>query len=373
MKKKLSILFLTVMFTLLFSVGVMANTQDTVIVPTKYYGNEAELTKSYTYTNNAVIDEYERGVIVPLKVNQPGTIKVVVNYARLEKDVIIELCSDKECTNVIGWGGSSSIGDVSDENYFSVTNAGIYYLKIYTGYTFNNSTFTNSFSLKMSEYTKSDKTIKSGQTITYYRHNANDVYWFKYKAENTGKVTVNVTKRYGSYITLANSKKKPLLEKEWVSDSDGNYQTSFMVKKGTTYYFGVTAIGDDSINTISVKNTAVKEKSGSTKKKAVSIKAKKKIKGIIAVGEKKADWYKFSLKKKKAVTFTLNGDIKGSLKFTVYNKKGKKIDSYTWSGGQRKLKLTYSTTYGKVKKGTYYVKISRADSKSSGSYTLKWK
>lgn len=360
---------------LVMSTGILA--AETLVSPNMYYGNEKAATKTYTYTQNNKLDGSSNyhGVVIPVKVTAAGTVRFDFKFTTLQQDVSAELYSDAACTNVIDWIGSYGVGEVSGMAYCPVTKAGTYYLRLESYVSSYPSTpaFTNSIAVYARTYTRADKTIKSGQTITYYRNSSSDAYWFKYKAEKTGKVTVSVTKKYGSDITLCNSKKKALTEEVYVSEAVGNYKTSFAVKKGTTYYFKVTAIGSDEVNTISVKNTAIKEKSGAKKKKAVNIKAKKTVKGTILPGSKTADWYKFSVKKKKAVTINLDGEVTGSIKFTVYTKSGKKVGTYTWYGGKQKLQLTYSTTYGKVNKGTYYIKMVRTDSKSSGHYSLKWK
>lgn len=362
-----SLLTATVLTVMVLAMGVIVSAAEaTATVPTKYYGNEKEFTKSYTYTNNSVLSETERGLIIPLKVNAVGTIKLNVKFTTLQKSLSAEVYTDAACTNRIGYYGIYAYsGDVSEEQYIPVSNVGTYYLRVYSSY-YDDSTFTNTISLSVSEYTNTDKTIKSGQTISYYRNSSSDNYDFRYKAEKTGKVTIMLPKEYGHYVTLLNSKKKALSSKEYTSQVIGNYQLSFAVKKGTVYYFRVNAISSGEIQTITVKNTAIKAKGGSKKKKAANIKYNKTVKGLILPGVKTAKWYKFTLKKGKKPAFVLNGDVKGSLNITVYNKKGKKISSNTWSSG----KATY-TSYGDWTKGTYYIKISRANSISSGSFTIK--
>ena len=77
----------------------------------------------------------------------------------------------------------------------------------------------------------------------------------------------------------------------------------------------------------------------------------------LPTGSKKNDWYKIKLNKKKKVVIKVTyKNFTGAADFTVYNKKGKKV-----------------LTYGKLKKGTYYVKISRNSPKASGQYKFKWK
>lgn len=366
----LSVSVIVMMFAM---TAIVSAQEPTVNVPAKYYGNEKEVTNGYTYNNMSQLSGGQCGVVIPLKVSAPGTLKLGINYTRLEKDVNAFVYTDAACTNQLLIYGNANQSATKKEGYVSVNKAGTYYLKFYSSS--DAMAFTNAFTVTVSQYTTADKTIKSGQTICYFRNNGYDKYYFQYKAEKTGKVTVSLPYQHGSYVTLLNAKKKALSEAEWVSGGANTGKFTFAVKKGTTYHFLVTSNGINAgnIQSISVKNTAVKEKSGAKKKKAVKIKAKKTVKGTILPGSKTADWYKFSLKKKKKVTLNFNGNITGGLKITVYTKGGKKIGSYVNNGGSHVLRLTHSRTYGKVDKGTYYIKISRNNSLSSGAYSLKWK
>ena len=235
-------------------------------------------------------------------------------------------------------------------------------------------TFTNTVNISTRLFPRSDRTIKSGQTITYYRYSGNDSYYFKYKAAKTGKVTATFSYTMGNYVTLTNSKKKALTDELWVSDMTNGNKITFAVKKGVTYYFkvrsngttGTTAAGNGNMHTIYVKNTAVSAKGGSSRKKAATIKYKKTIKGLITPGDRKAKWYKITLKKGKKPAFILNGNVTGYLKVQILNKRGKVITTNSWSGNKSKY-----NSWGTWTPGTYYIKVTRSDSLSSGYFTIK--
>ena len=72
---------------------------------------------------------------------------------------------------------------------------------------------------------------------------------------------------------------------------------------------------------------------------------------------------------KKTVKITINGKTNDTLKAVVY-KGSKNIGSGSFSYYKSGLTLT---SVGKLSKGTYYIKIYRGNSKSSGWYSLKWK
>ncbi|MEY8428331.1 hypothetical protein AALA00_11565 [Lachnospiraceae bacterium 46-15] len=121
------------------------------------------------------------------------------------------------------------------------------------------------------------------------------------------------------------------------------------------------------------------EKSGGTQKKAVSVKKKKTVTGVIGLGEsgKKADWYKITLNK--SAKITLNYEVYSNENIYIElipSKKtaGIKGKSWVWAKNVRG-KVTFQTTTRKnLPKGTYYIKVHRMNKKSSvnGAYKIKY-
>ncbi len=178
----------------------------------------------------------------------------------------------------------------------------------------------------------------------------------------------------GFTVTLCNSSKKALTNDMLISEgSVYSGKTVFAVKKNTTYYLRITGIYDRSA--VKYIQTGVSEKSGSSKKKAVTIKQNKTIKGTIAVNDSKADWYKIKVPKTKKVKIYVNGNATGSLKMQIYKSNGKKYGYENTFLSDINQSRTFESVggNGKMPKGTYYIKIYRANSKSSGNYSLKWK
>lgn len=347
------------------------------ITPTEfYYGTEAmSAPQTFSYNNSNVLDkEYYQGVVVPVNVTKAGSLKVVTTATSIVKDIDITVYSDAACTSRMEYLTDLKVGSTTVEDYVSFSNPGTYYIK-FNSYSYDDKeVYTNTFTVQTGFYTFDAKAIKDGETISYYRNSGDDKYVFNYTATKTGKVTVTIPYSMGSYLTFIDSG-KTVCERKWVDDYVNNNQASFAVKKGKTYKFEVTSNGTSGgkVQSFSLKETAIKAKSGAKRAKAVNVKKGKTVKGLIVTGEKKANWYKFTVKKKKPVKITLDGDAENSLKFTIYNKKGKKIDSTTYSGYKREFKLTYSTTYGKANAGTYYIKIEKANANSNAVYSMKWK
>lgn len=221
--------------------------------------------------------------------------------------------------------------------------------------------------------TKADAVMKKGLFTTVNPGDTKEVTYLKIQPTATGYIKValessNVFDESGD-IALCNAKKVKLTADEWIygrsATSNAQY---YAVKKGTTYYLMMT--GFDGKAKIKYTQTKIIEKSGATKKKAVTVKANKLVKGTILAGEKKADWYKIKLTKNKKLTFLIDGKAQGSIKFTLYNKAGKKMTTNTIVSNTSSYDLE---SYSKYNKGTYYIKIERTNNKSNGYYTLKWK
>ena len=376
MRKTLKSIVLSVMAAAMVITGIpfsasAAASENVMTVPTMYYGNEAPANYTYGYDQSTVLfeDKYERVIVVPMKLSQPGTVRFNFSFPKLEKDMTFGVYTDAGCTNSMSANAYFYLGDIAKEKFVSFSSAGTYYIKLYSS-VYNNAVFANTITMSVRQYTMSDKTIKSRQTISYYRTSGNDRYYFKYVPAKTGKVSVFLPYEYGSYVTLLNGSKKALSEREWVSKLTNSSKFTFAVKKGQKYYFLVTSNGvsGGQLQTISIKETAIKEKSGAKKKKAVTIKSGKNINGLVAAGESRADWYKFKVKKDKKLKINVSGNVSGKLNILVY-RNSQKVHTYSFYGGSAEIK----TLFGKSKRGTYYIKIARSNPTSSGSYTLRWK
>lgn len=210
--------------------------------------------------------------------------------------------------------------------------------------------------------------------------------WIKYKAKSTGYITISVqsspqtiqgsgaagtANAASGEFQLYNAKKNTALSNvKYYLTSGANpadYSMSYGVKKGASYYIRMRASAAVSV---SCNLTKVSESSGSKKTKAKSIKKGKTIRGIIPAGDKSADWYKIVIPKKQTLHIYYSGLTDNKLKLTFSGTYLKTAKKYVYCG-VTSLQHTYSTE--RVQPGTYYVKVERGDSKSSGYYTLKWK
>lgn len=245
---------------------------------------------------------------------------------------------------------------------FNIPAGRQYHIGIYT------TQETVAYNLSYVFYNGSDRAIGNNQPIAVGQRDAQTNY-FSFKAPYTGYLRVQGdTTARNHKVILCDASKRAVSGISYL----GNAPT-YGVAKGKTYYIRVDArFNSNGVYALQVTNSKISEKSGKTKKKAVTIKAKKSKSGIIESGKnsKQADWYKFKVKGKKKVTITITGGSNESLKVIVY-KGGKKVRGGTQNlYGNRQIVLKSS---GKWTKGTYYIKVQRGTSTSSGYYTIKWK
>ena len=142
-------------------------------------------------------------------------------------------------------------------------------------------------------------------------------------------------------------------------------------QKGITAYYGVkkgtyyVKVDTDAAYKIRYTFETAADKKNTTKKKAVSLKQKKTVKGLFVINEKKSRWYKVKLKKTQTLKLTLNASTdKYGFWYQITDSKGKKIVSnQELPRGKKQFKK-------KLKAGTYYLEI--APTGATGSYSVKW-
>lgn len=243
-------------------------------------------------------------------------------------------------------------------------NAGTYYIASKGSYNYIAAMRYDYYPLGSAPY----YVTKKNQNVIIYPGDYQNYHYIKYKAPYTGYVTLTPSEG-SAYVTLCTSKRKAISSEDRLYGSSSSVTPlTYGVKKGTTYYFKVKS-GYNPFG-INFKTTKVSEKSGTSKKKAKTINSNKTAKGTIQANSSTVDWYKFKLTKTKKTNLWFKGHTNGKLKITIYNSKSTEIYSTTERGSGFGCKI-YSI--GKWKKGTYYVKVERANKKSSGYYTLKWK
>lgn len=238
------------------------------------------------------------------------------------------------------------------------------------------------------EYNFNKKKTVSITEKNCYAESGNST-WLEYKPSADGYLTVRMKTPKGAaefskgYIALFNSTKRMILSSKTIFyhtvTSDNPYWSRivFGLKKGQTYYIRVRS--ENAVN-ISRKFTKVKDKSGTVQTKALNLKRNKAKTGLIPAGTYNADWYKITLTKKQKIRLYYNAKTSGTnscFKLSVYfGKRLRAVKNMYYTVSEQRFTLCrYDPSTRKtssLEAGTYYIKIERANSTSSGYYKLKW-
>lgn len=235
-------------------------------------------------------------------------------------------------------------------------------------------------------YSYDTRTLPAGLVMltSGYRGNYGDAAaLFQIKPNKNGYIRVAATEygysTSGGYITLLNAGKKAISDKLWYYSGSKTSYVAFGVKKGVTYYLLANSFeGASSMqNAYGIQYNVYSStlRKNTTKKKAKTLKRKGKFISTVmpATGKAGNQWYKFKVPKKQATQIRINmANVKsGKVKATVYCGKKKVASTTLYNGTVNTLKVTYSTSYGKAKKGTYYLKLSKS-AKANGSYKIRY-
>ena len=387
-KKKMSIS--RVLFCTLFALLLTLNIQNVKAATITDCNNQEEQTTlsahvittatdaDYSKSSEFIVTTTTENEVVPLEVSCKGYVDYCVFSAT---SVGVQPYKDEDCTKKSGaFVYVSSSSEATESGiYYEYGNVycpkkGTYYLQIDQ---------PGDYVFSFYEYSGENKTLKENTyTTSYsysydtYNYNSKTIY-YKYKATKTGYITLNTNfeSSYGNlYLTLCNSKKKALTTEVYVSNSSNRNEAVFAVKKGATYY--IKATSSSGVYQIKSKISGVSEKSGTKEKNAILLKSGKYVNGTVLCEDKtnKVDYYKFKLNKSGKVTLSIKGNVSsGAIKVEIYshNLKGTVTDTIR--------EVDYSTSYPlttytskKLPAGTYYVKVTKSDSKSCGNYSIKY-
>ena len=310
------------------------------------------------------VNGYYKGFSKQVTVKAKGTIMMSVSGESNSSSgyIYFGVFKDSNMTQPVnGTRGVSAGSSKPGAGVFSIPDKGTYYVGVYS-YISSDQKYNV---VSLAAYANgADRTLSNGKWSTVGQKEE-QTNLFKFKASSTGYIRVDAESDYRVTVTLLSSSKKAL------SSAASNYYTPvYGVRKGATYYIRVkSGYNSGGGYNIKVTNSKISEKSGSSKSKAVNIKRKATVKGTVTAGESRSDWYKLKLSGKKNVTLTVKGATNDRLKVEIYSGK-KKIKTSTFYNSTKSLTLK---SVGKWKKGTYHIKVSRGNSKSSGWYSLNWK
>lgn len=226
-------------------------------------------------------------------------------------------------------------------------------------------------------------TIKAKDTFT----KSGSYSWLKYTPSADGYIKIQVSALEEGdadakgYIALYDSAKTNLFSSKSIyyntAHTDNAYWHTFTfgLQAKQTYYFRIKA---ENAVKLTRKFTKTKDKSGDLRSTALEIKKNKYKTGLIPAGISNTDWYVLHLIKKQKIKLYYQAKTSGSFRITVYmgdTQIGTRRIYYT--SGEKKITFSQYLTTSKKKvgmdPGTYYIRVERADSMSSGYYKIKWK
>jgi len=365
-KKTITAMIMVVLLSFMFGISALA----AGIKPTAL--NDFESSTANVTSYNMSLPTGTTSKVQQIEMSHPGRLEIDIYSSGLSSFVYFELYSNSGCTERVGGSASIYASRLTDQFYANIPKAATYYLKIYRSAYYSDN--TANFTIKPYSYSGADKTLKSGAWSGTYATDYNQTIYHKVVISKPGYITVQgyskgsiSTPKSSVSISLTNSKKKAL-EGSFLS-SGNNFTTYFGVKKGT-YYIAVKNYGH-----YKLKYTfkAVSDKSGSSKRKATTLKKNKPVKGLLISNEsaKKSDWFKIKLTKKKKISFKVNANVSDYFRVKLIPKNSRIYGTSKLIGpGITSLKTT-----SKLPAGTYYIQITKysASSPSSGVYSITLK
>lgn len=333
--------------------------QLTTHVITTGSDDDLETYKGYTISIPAETKE----VILPITFDQKGLFYSAAAFTVEKKSLYLDetIYSDANCTQEIKY---------SSYNYKAVIpNSGTYYIKLSVSDYSSDKATTTSYEVKFASqfYSGEEKTLVNKEWTCSGNIDTATPLYYKVEVSKTGSLTIDTVTEYSNTITLCNSSKKSISED--VYNSDG--KVLFAVKKGT-YYIKVKTSSDALL--VKSSFSAVSDKSGSSKSKALKLNAGKSYTSCITATDKKgtSDWYKITLTKSQVVKIKLTGNVSsGDIKYEFFggNISGS-ITGYLSSVGDDETFQAETYSSSKLPKGTYYIKVYKDDNLTSGDYTI---
>lgn len=334
-------------------------------------GKEGLDNNNYTGKLSAVGDDgYVRGSVIKVTTDCSGLLRF--HYQGNNSDIVsITVYSDEGLTKDIAYTSLNASSKTEISMGLSIPKAGTYYASVRT---FEEEDID--FTIAADIYSSDDDSLTEGKSKLVTLLSNKDSNFYKITLKSQGIVKV--------YTTYANGKKcyadvdiyeaaggKRKLVSKGASLAEGSVNG---LAQGT-YYIKLSN-GSDSYYSIKYKFTAINDKSGAKKTKAASLKLGTGSKGLILAKDStsKEDWYKITLNKAQHVTITYTGDVTGDVTLSFYDSEnylfGKLyIDEYTAKDSA--IPYVGNGNSKKLPKGTYYVKVTKDGSSTSGAYSIK--
>lgn len=322
--------------------------------------------KDYAKFIATVPQGYNRDVIIPVKVKTKGVLAYAL-AASYKDDVYYQLYKDKKCTKSI----------YTSKNVAYLDKAGTYYIKV-AKYDLADEG-ESQFAIAAGFISGANAVLKNKTNLLSVAFGTDSYVYFKFTVNTKSKIAVKVEADYSKYVTLCNSKKTAITNEEYISSAEP--KAVYAVPKGT-YYIRVKAV--ESLLSITPTFTPIKSVAGPSREKAGTLKMNGKTQNIaILPGDSKKTYYylKFYNPKNQKVYLNVTSDItSGKMKLDFYDTKKTSFGTNTIYDGLNKKNrynpyvYSYTSNNGyRLPKGTYYIRFSKAEKKTSGTIKINIK
>ena len=320
-------------------------------------------------TGTAAIEA--NAVITPVTVSYPGVLKMDFSTTGLENGMNINLYSDPACTLTTGQTAYLNSSSLTDSLTASIVSPGTYYLK--AAYSYMVASTAATISVNAYQYSSEEKVLSNAFQTTYTNDStATKYHTMKVSADSLVTIYGNSYFTYNNSVSslsanICNAQKVSLTSAYFTSSNQ--YAVTIALKKGTYY----VATSESSPYRLRYTVKKVKNQGGAKRAKARSIAKKKSASGLLTFQDKKSKtlWYKINLKKAGKITLNLSAVSEGSSDFKLEivhaNSSYKYYNNVAYFGnGTKRIRSK------KIRKGTYYLKVTKYSASDNGSISIKY-
>lgn len=228
-----------------------------------------------------------------------------------------------------------------------------------------------SFDVTYCEVLNKEQTLKKGESaVGYLSYNLKETL-YKINIEETGYISVKMeadSPNATAYMTFLDSKKKEIEKEAYcnVSKKDTMY---YGVKKGTYYVKVRSSMG---IYSISYSFQKVKDNGAAKKADATALSVGgKAMSGVVLADSKDttAEYFKFTLKESTKIEIKVSGNTNNTMRFEIESDSVNILfNNLRISNVKKEDSMKFTKA---LPKGTYYIKVYKGTSGTSGNYSVQ--
>lgn len=323
------------------------------------------VTYNYTISSNG-------NSVIPLDIVSQGDVTIKITYPEIATDYFCKVYTDDSYINMV----HSSIVSTTESSHTIELTAGakeMLYLYLSTSNpkaTVTDYSFTISANLTPAKTisTTSGKTLKNKRWTQKKVASAKRKQYYKLILKGSRYFNINSNNKYIKVQLFQKDKKKKLSNPVELKSSN-NFQASFSLGKGT-YYIMVTS-GYSTSYQLYYKENKVAKVYGSEFKNAKSMIFSKQYLGLVKATSKTDDgqYYKFKLSKSQRIQIAFYVEnSSGKFMLELFDAAKNPLPTSNYKLGN--ASLLYINSKAAIPKGTYYMKVTKANKLSSGCYSL---